>query len=333
MTVSAGRRAIAVLHAGDVPPGLHAVVSEILGGDADVRLATAAELPAALAGADTILVWDFTSDAVRDCWAAADSVGWVHTASAGVDRLIFPGIVDSDIVLTNSRGVFDTPIAQYVAALVLAFAKDLPGTLAQQGRREWRHRETEDVAGSRAVVVGGGPIGRAIATMLTAIGQRVDLVGRTAADGVHAIDDLPALLPAADHLVLAAPLTDRTRGMLDATTLALLPRRARVINIGRGPLVVEKDLVAALEQGRIAGAALDVFETEPLPADSPLWAMPNVIVSPHMSGDTVGWRDDLVRLFADNLARRRDGRELRNVVDKTRGYVSTSGDQRRPEQR
>ncbi|GAA4851995.1 D-2-hydroxyacid dehydrogenase [Pseudonocardia benzenivorans] len=310
-----------MLHAGDTPPGLDAAVTDVLG-DADVRLATADELPAALPGADTLLVWDFTSDAVRDCWAAADAVRWVHTASAGVDRLIFPGLVESDVVLTNSRGVFDTPIAEYVAGLVLAFAKDLPRTLAQQARREWHHRETEDVAGTRAVVVGGGPIGRAVAAMLTAIGQRVDLVGRTASDGVHAIDDLPALLPEADTLVLAAPLTDRTRGLLDAAAIDLLPRRARVINVGRGPLVVQADLVAALEQGRIAGAALDVFETEPLPADSPLWTMPNVIVSPHMSGDTTGWRDNLVALFADNLARSRDGRPLRNVVDKNRGYVS-----------
>lgn len=309
-----------MLHAGDRPE-----LDRLTG--TDVRFATAADLGTALPGADALLVWDFTSDAVRECWAAADGVRWVHTASAGVDRLVFPALVESDVVLTNSRGVFDRPIAEYVAGLVLAFAKDLPGTLTQQARRQWRHRETEGVAGRCAVVVGGGPIGRAIAGILTAVGLRAELVGRRPEPPVHGFDDLPRLLPAADYMVLAAPLTDRTRGLLDAGALALLPRNARVVNVGRGALVVERDLVDALERGRIAGAALDVFETEPLPATSPLWSMPNVIVSPHMSGDTVGWRRDLVALFADNLARYRDGTPLRNVVDKARGYVSTSGAQ------
>nr|WP_245585554.1 D-2-hydroxyacid dehydrogenase [Pseudonocardia asaccharolytica] len=309
-----------MLHAADRPPALadHTDGTEL-------RFATADTLAGALPGAEALFVWDFTSDAVRTAWAAADTLRWVHTASAGVDRLVFPGLVDSDVVLTNSRGVFDTPMAEYVAGLVLALAKDLPRTLAQQARREWRHRETEQLAGARAVVVGGGPIGRAIASMLTAIGLRVELVSRRADPPVHGIDKLAGLLPDADYLVLAAPLTEQTRGLLDAAALRLLPRNARVINVGRGALVVEPDLVDALAEGRIAGAALDVFETEPLPSDSPLWTMPRVIVSPHMSGDTVGWQHNLVALFADNLARYRSGRPLRNVVDKTRGYVTTSG--------
>jgi phosphoglycerate dehydrogenase-like enzyme len=198
-------------------------------------------------------------------------------------------------------------------------AKDLPGTLAAQARREWRHRETEPIAGRRVVVVGGGPIGRAIAGLLGAVGMDVELVGRREFDGLR------RLLPGADWLVLAAPLTDATRGMLDAAALALLPPSARVINVGRGALVVEPDLVDALREHRIAGAALDVFAREPLPADSPLWALPGVIVSPHMSGDLIGWRQDLVEVFRDNLARYQAGEPLRNVVDKTLGYVTTGG--------
>ncbi|MHC8504200.1 D-2-hydroxyacid dehydrogenase [Pseudonocardia bannensis] len=308
---------IAVLHAVDRPPALaeHACGAEL-------RFATDDTLADTLPGCDALFVWDFTSDAVRGAWPAADTMRWVHTASAGVDRLIFPGLVDSDVTLTNSRGVFDTPMAEYVLGVVLAFAKDLPQTLRLQDRREWRHRETEGIAGRCAVVVGSGPIGRAIARLLTAAGLQVRLVGRRPADGVHGIDELDALLPEADFLVLAAPLTDRTRGLLDAAALGLLKPTARVVNVGRGALVVQSDLVDALAAGRIAGAALDVFETEPLPADSPLWGMPNVIVSPHMSGDTVGWRDALVELFADNLARYRAGTPLRNVVDKARGYVT-----------
>ena len=144
-----------------------------------MRFATdAPSLVEALPGAEVLLVWDFTSDAVRDAWPAADTLRWVHTASAGVDRLTFPGLLESEVTLTNSRGVFDRPMAEYVLGLVLAMAKDLPGTLAAQARREWHHRETESIAGRRAVVVGGGPIGRAIAGLLGAVGMDVDLVGR-----------------------------------------------------------------------------------------------------------------------------------------------------------
>jgi phosphoglycerate dehydrogenase-like enzyme len=301
---------VCVLHADDRPPGL----------DVDgLRFATADTLADALPGSDVLLVWDFTSDAVRHAWPAVDALRWVHTASAGVDRLTFPGLLESPVTLTNSRGVFDAPMAEYVLGLVLAMAKDLPGTLAAQARREWRHRETEPIAGRCAVVVGGGPIGRAIARLLAAVGMEVELVGR------REFGELPALLPRADWLVLAAPLTDATRGMLDATALARLRPNARVINVGRGALVVEPDLVDALQAGRIAGAALDVFAQEPLPGDSPLWQHPGVLVSPHMSGDLIGWRESLVEVFVDNLARYRAGEPLRNVVDKSLGYVSTGG--------
>jgi phosphoglycerate dehydrogenase-like enzyme len=304
---------IVVLHSADRPKGLTGP---------NVRFVTDETLPAALPGAEVLLVWDFTSTAVRECWAAADAVRWVHTASAGVDRLTFPDLLASDVVLTNSRGVFDVPMAEYVTGLVIAMAKDIPGTVAAQAQRTWRHRETERVGGRTAVVVGSGPIGRATAAMLTAVGMRVELVGRRAADGVHPIDALRGLLPSAEWLVLAAPLTDATRGMLDAAALAALPPGARVINVGRGALVVEDDLVAALSSGRLGGAALDVFEREPLPSDSPLWGLPGVIVSPHMSGDILGWRDELESLFVDNLTRYRAGEPLRNVVDKTLGFVS-----------
>lgn len=326
---------LVVLHADDLPPDLEQALEKALqktlenrtGGTlapARIRYSTAAELPGALPGADALLVWEFRAGgALRDSWAATDALRWVHTASAGVDRLVFEEMVASEVTITNSRGVFDTAMAEYVLGLVLALAKDLPGTLRQQDRTQWRHRETETLAGSRAVVVGGGPIGAACAALLGAVGVAVRLVGRGARPGVHAIDELPALLGDADYLVLAAPLTERTQGLVDAALLARLPAHARLVNVGRGALVVTDDLVTALAAGRLAGAALDVFDVEPLPADSALWTLPGVIVSPHMSGDVVGWRGALVDLFADNLARYRAGTPLRNVVDKTRGYVSS----------
>jgi len=314
---------LVVLHSADLPPDLDERVAAAAP-DARICYSTAPELPGSLPGADALLVWDFTiGDAVRTSWSAADRLRWVHTASAGVDRLIFAEMVASDVVITNSRGVFDTAMAEYVLGLVLAFAKDLPRTLRLQDQREWRHRETETIAGRTAVVVGGGPIGAAIAALLGAAGMRVRLVGRRARAGVHAAEELPGLLGDTDYLVLAAPLTEQTKGMANAATLALLPPHARLINVGRGALVVEDDVVAALAAGRLAGAALDVFGTEPLPPDSPLWTLPGMIVSPHMSGDAVGWRESLVGLFTDNLARYRAGQPLRNVVDKTHGYVNS----------
>ncbi len=326
MTVSADQGAgpvVVALHSGDLPADLDKLTS-----GAVLRAVTADELPAALPGAEVVLMWDFLSDALRPAWPHADAVRWVHTASAGVDRVAFPELLKSDVVLTNSRGVFDVPMAEYVLGLVIAFAKDLPGTLRLQDRRRWEHRETERVAGRSATVVGSGPIGRATGRMLAAAGLRVQLVGRVEQTGdpefgtVHASDALPGLLPGADYLVLAAPLTEQTRGMIDATALAAMKPTARLINVSRGPLVVTADLVAALRDGRLAGAALDVFETEPLPDSSPLWDLPGVVVSPHMSGDILGWRDELAALFGDNLDRYRAGHPLRNVVDKVRGYVT-----------
>jgi phosphoglycerate dehydrogenase-like enzyme len=294
---------------------------------ADVRYATANALADALPGADVLLVWDFRATALASAWSAASSLRWVHAASAGVNHVLTPDVVNSDVVVTNSRGVFDEPMAEYVLGLTLALAKDLPTTLSRQRERRWQHRETERLGGRHALVAGTGPIGRAIGRKLAAIGMTVTGLGRVARSAdpdlgeVLPMSSLSEVLPDADYLVLAAPLTDETRGMIDAKALAAMKPTARLINVSRGHLVVQEDLVEALAAGRIAGAALDVFVDEPLAADSTLWRLPNVIVSPHMSGDVVGWRAELVTLFADNLSRYLDGRPLRNVVDKTRGYV------------
>lgn len=314
-----------VVLVGDVPPRDMADVEH----RARVRYVRESELAEALPGADVLFMWDFLSDALAGAWPRAGGPGWVHIASAGVDRLLFPGLVESDAVVTNSRGVFDEPIAEYVLGLVLTFAKDLHTTVRLQGERRWRHRETERITGARALVVGTGPIGRAIARRLSAAGLAVSGAGRTARDAdpdfglVHPMERLDEALAGADYVVLAAPLTPQTRGMIDAAALDRMRPSARLINVGRGQLVDEADLVEALRAGRIAGAALDVFEDEPLPASSPLWAMPDVVVSPHMSGDVVGWRDELVRLFAANFDRYLSGRPLRNVVDKRLGYVGS----------
>ncbi|MEU6262581.1 D-2-hydroxyacid dehydrogenase [Saccharopolyspora shandongensis] len=314
---------VVVLHGG-TPPAEMARIQD----HAELRYADADQLADALPGADVLFVWDFRSDAIADAWPRADALSWMHAASAGVDRLLFPALQDSEVLLTNSRGVFDRPMAEYVLTTVLAFAKDLHTTLRLQDRKQWQHRVTERVAGKSALVVGTGPIGRAIARQLTAAGLTVSGTGRVGRSGdpdfgdVHASSDLAHVIGAFDYVVLAAPLTEQTKGLVDAEVLAHCRPTARLINVGRGELVVETDLIAALQAGQLGGAALDVFDTEPLPDTSPLWEMPNVLVSPHMSGDTIGWVDELVDLFLENLRSYTDGTQLRNVVDKQRGYIS-----------
>jgi phosphoglycerate dehydrogenase-like enzyme len=317
------RPTVAVLCGEQRPPGMGEVEAA-----AQVRYATAEDLPDALRGADALFVWDFLSTAVAGAWPSADRLRWVHIASAGVDRLLFPELVRSPVVVTNSRGVFERPIAEYVLGLILALAKDLPTTLDLQRQRTWRHRESEPLNGRRALVVGAGPIGRAIGRLLSAAGMTVIGVGRTARPAdpdfgrVHASQELASLLPDADYVVVAAPLTRETRGMFAAAAFRRMKPSARLVNVARGPIVVEEDLLAALRRGEIAGAALDVFAAEPLPRDHPLWTAPNMIVSPHMSGDAVGWLEALARLFARNFRRWLEGQELLNVVDKRLGYVA-----------
>jgi phosphoglycerate dehydrogenase-like enzyme len=292
-----------------------------------VRYASGKDLVKALPGADVLFVWDFRSTALAAAWPAASSLRWAHAASAGVNHVLTPEVVASDITVTNSRGVFDEPMAEYVLGLALALAKDLPTTLGRQRERRWQHRETERLGDRHALVAGTGPIGRAIGRKLSAVGMQVTGLGRVARSAdpdlgeVIPMSALFDVLPDVDYVVLAAPLTDETRGMIDAKAIAAMKPTARLINVGRGPLVVQDDLVKALSAGQLAGAALDVFVGEPLPPSSALWHLPNVIVSPHMSGDVVGWRAELVTLFTDNLSRYLAGQPLRNVVDKSRGYV------------
>lgn len=293
-----------------------------LTGRVRIEHADASTLAELLPRADVLLVWDFTSHAVRDAWpGAGPRPRWVHTASAGVDHLMCPELAASDTVVTNARGVFDEPIAEYVAALVLTMAKDLPRTWDLQRQREWRHRESQRVAGTRACVVGSGPIGRAIVKSLKALGITTALVGRTPRTGIHGPEELDRLMARADWVVSAAPLTEATYGMFGARRFGMMQPSARFINVGRGQLVVEDALVEALSKRWIAGAALDVFQHEPLAPDSPLWEVPGLIVSPHMSGDTVGWRDELGTQFVELYERWEAGKPLANVVDKKRGYV------------
>jgi phosphoglycerate dehydrogenase-like enzyme len=276
-----------------------------------------------------LFVWDFRSTELRDAWHRVEKLRWVHVAGAGVDAVLFPDIVESQVTITNSRGVFDRSIAEYVLGLMLVFAKDLLQTIGLQQQKKWVHRDTEMLAGHKLLVVGAGSIGRTIARLARCAGMEVDAIARTARYSdedfgrVFPSEDLDEVLPETDYVVVAAPLTAQTRGMFGAAQFERMKPGARFINVGRGPIVDESALTEALRDGRIAGTALDVFSEEPLPEDSPLWEMPQVVVSPHMSGDFVGWLEALGELFVENFRRWERGDELLNVVDKERGYASS----------
>jgi phosphoglycerate dehydrogenase-like enzyme len=300
-----------------------------LSDQAEIRCASSVDdLRSMLPGAEVMLGWNFRAASLREAWPAVDSLRWIHWAGAGVDAAMFDELVDSDIQFTNARGVFDQPMAEWVLGMIIAFAKGFPETLACQARAEWRHRLSEQVAGKRALVVGVGSIGRAVGRLLRAIGMEVEAVGRSARDvdadfgRVFASDELQARLPEADYVVLITPLTEQTRGLFGAAEFAAMNPRARFINIGRGALVIEDALLAALQRGRIAGAALDVFVEEPLPPQSPFWSAPNCIVSPHMSGDYAEFEVAMADQFVDNWKRFVAGESLCNLVDKRLGFAA-----------
>ena len=228
--------------------------------------------------------------------ATPDRLEWIHVTAAGVDTLLFDELRDSDVVVTNARGVFDRPMAEYVLGAVIAYAKDSRHQLRPATAPRVAHRETRRITGATALVVGTGGIGREIARLLRAAGMVVRGAGRRAVaddpDFGEIVDsaNLAAEVGWCDHLILAAPLTAATRGLVDAQVLAAMKPDAHLINIARGPMVDESALLEALTARRIGGATLDVFNTEPLPPDHPLWDAPNVTITAHMSADAVGWR-------------------------------------------
>ncbi len=306
-----------------MPPGL-----EPLSGEAVVRLVRSREeLIDVARDAHVFCVWDFRGQRLREVWPEARQLQWVHTASAGVDAVMFPELAASDVVVTNTRGVLDDAIAEFVLGAMLIFTKGFHTTLALQRDRHWRHRESERLAGRHVVVIGAGSIGRAVARLCRQAGTTVEGVAREPRaddpdfDRVIGSADLHTALPRASFVVVCAPLTAETRGMLGAEEFAALPPGARVINVGRGPVIDEFALLEALRSGHIAGAALDVFETEPLPTDHPFWSMDEVIVSPHMAGDFAGWEEAFSEVFVDNFRRWTRGEPLRNVVDKGRAVA------------
>jgi phosphoglycerate dehydrogenase-like enzyme len=268
---------------------------------------------------------------------AAAALQWVHSPAAGVGGMLFPAMVKSAVLMSNSRGISSGTIAEHVVAVTLVLFRKLTLAFRRQAAREWAQDEilaspeVRTIDGAQALIVGLGSIGGAAARLLGALGARVSAIRRNPAaappEGVSRIAgpaELLDLLPEADIVVLAAPQTRETRGLVGARELAAMRRDAVLVNVSRGALVDEAALIEALtapEATRTLGAAaLDVFQHEPLPAVSPLWSLPNVIITPHMSGFDANRWDAATDLFADNLRRFESGQPLRNIVNKEAGY-------------
>ncbi|WP_042879442.1 D-2-hydroxyacid dehydrogenase [Cupriavidus necator] len=258
-----------------------------------------------------------------DAMLQAPSLRWVHTHSAGADRAVFGQLRGRGVAVSTSSGANAAVVAQTALAGVLALARHFPQLLAAQRERRWApligSGLPRDLQGQTATIVGWGPIGQQLGAVLKLLGLEVVAVRQRAAPAADdiacvGVDDLPDVLPRTDWLILACPLTERTRGLVGAQALALLPAGARLVNIARGEVVDEGALIAALRDGRLAGAYLDVFAHEPLDADSPLWAMPNVIATPHSAGFSDGNAARVLGIFLDNLRGWRNGKPLRNRV-------------------
>ena len=289
-----------------------------------------ASLCSLLPRADVLLGWNFRSGALERNWGNATRLRWIHWCGAGVDAVLFPALAQSAVVLTNSRGIFDRAMAEYVLAYMLMECKRLPDTLDAQRSHSWNYQKSRKLAGQNAVVVGVGSIGREICRLLSAVGLNVTGVGRNERSGdpdfghIRSFDGCDEELAGADWVIGVLPGTADTEGVFDRTFFGRLSPHARFINLGRGSAVNEIDLAEGLRSGGLAGAMLDVFSTEPLPASSDLWQCPGLFVSPHMSGDYQEYQADMLRLFMRNLERFHAGQPLENVVNKRLGFVESS---------
>jgi phosphoglycerate dehydrogenase-like enzyme len=254
------------------------------------------------------------------------SIRWIHTVSAGVDAVITPEVVERGIAVTRSRGLHDRTVSEFAMALILLAAKRLRLALELQQRREWQEIETARLAGATLAIVGYGEIGRALAARAKAFEMRVLGVRRQpgpdgVADEVVGRDTLLDVLARSEYVVLTAPLTPETRGMIGSAELRAMPARGYLVNVGRGELVDEFALDAALTAGHPAGALLDTFSTEPLPSDHPLWSNPRVVVTPHAAGiRQTSIHGPAMDQFLENARRFLNVEPLRNMVDNERGY-------------
>jgi D-2-hydroxyacid dehydrogenase (NADP+) len=254
----------------------------------------------------------------------ASPLKWVQINAAGAERPIYRELRARGVKITTASGATAVTVSHSVLGALIAVNRRFPLLADAQRRRAWEQRLGEnsprDLKGQCAVIVGTGPIGRNIARLLKGLEMRTIGVRRSAEPVEHcertiAYDDLPSVLPQADWLILCCPASPQTRGIANAQAFAAMPRGSYFINVSRGEIAVEKDVIAALQSGHLAGAYLDVFEREPLDPASPLWDLPNVLISPHTASHSLGQNEAILGIFLENLARFRAGQKLRNDVD------------------
>jgi phosphoglycerate dehydrogenase-like enzyme len=287
-----------------------------------------AEGDAAVSSAKVLLRGGVPASVLDHLVGRAPELAWIHSASAGIDRVATPLVRSRGITVTNARGVFSRPIAEYVVMMLLAVARRLPQLLELQRERTWQPLRGSELSELTVGILGYGSIGSELATLLKPFGSRVLATRRRPERGagdatnveLFGYERMDEVLRQADVVVLTAPLTEETAGMIGAEQLEEMRETAWLINIARGRLVDELALRRALESGSIGGAVLDVFNEEPLPEDSPLYGTPNLVITPHTSWSSDRVADRGLDLFVENLRRFLGGQPLENVVDLEAGY-------------
>lgn len=311
------------------PAARHLALLERLPGETRIVVGENAEIFAAAAGEASAVLCGGTHRALlQQLWPQLKSLRWVHALAAGLDGLLFPELVESPVPLTNSRGVFAPSLGEFAIAGMLWFAKDLNRMRRQQSERLWQQFDVEELRNRNLAIAGYGSIGREAAMRARAFGMRIHAHKRNATlahgdplvDRMYTREQLPAMLSLADYLLVCAPLTPETRGMIGEAEFACLKPSCVVLNLGRGPVIDETALVRALAERRIRGAVLDVFDTEPLPPEHPLWGFDNVLLSPHCADHTDTWMEEAMAMFLSNFERFAAGEPLLNVTDKRLGY-------------
>ncbi len=277
--------------------------------------------------ASVILLWSGSEELLQAALANCPQVRWVHFRAAGVEKILFPELVESPVMLTNSSGVYSLSLGEFVLAAILYFAKDFRRMIRNQVAGVWEPFDVQEIAGQTVGIFGYGDIGCAVANRVQAMGMSVLATKRHTPDepdpmvkSFYKPDALREMIALCDYFVSTAPLTTETRHIIGDAEFAVMKSSAVVINVGRGPVIDETALVNALTTGRIKGAALDVFEQEPLPPGHPFYKLENVLLSPHCADHTSDWEDQSMRFFLAQYERFANGESLKNIVNKQIGY-------------
>ena len=293
---------------------------------ARITTCTVAEAPEKIREAEILLAWGFQN--IQPFYANAKKLRWIHALTAGVEFLLFPEVQASPVILSNSKGIHGIPMAEHVLGLMISFTRCLPLFHKQQAEHIWKRppaEELQEINGKTLAIVGLGAIGHEIAKKCKAMDMRViaakrEMTQEPFVDRLYRPEQLLEMLSEADFVVVTLPLTDATNGLFGRDQFGAMKSSAYFINVSRGSVVQENELIAALHSQQIAGAGLDVVFEEPLPSTSPLWDMPNVIITPHMSAISPVYLDRALQLFAKNLARFINEEPLFNLIDKAKGY-------------